>query len=226
MATISRHLPDAVGLRERKKVRTRETIVRAAMDLFAERGYEGTTIHDIAAAADIAPRTFFGYFPSKEAVVFHDFDAAFATFAARLQAREPGETAFDAMRAWLLAWIAERDAESDADDALRRRLVTVTPALAAHERANLGRLEAALAEAVAQDLAVAPDSLRPHLVAAAAVAALDALGRHSEDDAPTPVGEQAVAILDEALAFLHGGLDALRHRTAPSADAPPRRPGP
>src|SRR3712207_9530792 len=62
------------GLRERKKQRTREAIVRKAMALFRRRGYEATTIADIAAAADIAPRTFFAYFATKEAVVSHDFD--------------------------------------------------------------------------------------------------------------------------------------------------------
>jgi len=212
MTAVRRPPEPDVGLRERKKQRTRETIVRVAMDLFAERGFEGTTIHDIAAGAEIAPRTFFGYFPSKEAVVFHDFDAAFVAFSSRLNARPQGETAFDAMRAWLLDWVAEREGTVEQEDAARRCLVAATPALAAHERGNLARFEAVLARAVADDLGVPGDSLRPHLVAAAAVAALDALGTHRDEDASKPVGERAVAVLDEALTFLQGGLDALRRR--------------
>ena len=75
------------GLRERKKQRTREQIIAAAMRLFAERGYHATTIADIATAADVAPRTFFSYFSSKEAVVFHDLDRDLEALALAQRAR-------------------------------------------------------------------------------------------------------------------------------------------
>lgn len=61
-----------LGLRERKKLKTKETIQREAMRLFEERGYEETTIEAIAAAAEISPSTFFNYFPTKEDVVLFD----------------------------------------------------------------------------------------------------------------------------------------------------------
>jgi len=60
--------------RERRTARTRKAIVDAAHELFYERGYGETTIDEIADRADIAPRTFFRYFPSKEALVFADLD--------------------------------------------------------------------------------------------------------------------------------------------------------
>jgi AcrR family transcriptional regulator len=89
--------PARPGLRERKKLRTRQAIASAALRLFAERGYEETTIADIAAAADVAPRTFFGYFPSKEDVVFAEIDDRLAEVAERLR-RTSGETPMETIR--------------------------------------------------------------------------------------------------------------------------------
>ena len=59
----------ALGLRERKKQRTRATIVEVAARLCAQQGYENTTVDQIAEAAEVSPRTFSRYFPSKEAVI-------------------------------------------------------------------------------------------------------------------------------------------------------------
>jgi AcrR family transcriptional regulator len=87
-----------MGLRERKKAQTRAAIEEAAFRLFDERGYAATTVADIAAAADIAPRTFFAYFPSKEAVVFAQADQQLEALAATLGDRPEGETTFEALR--------------------------------------------------------------------------------------------------------------------------------
>ena len=61
-----------VGLRERKKQRTRELIAKTALELFSEYGYQATTVADIAASAELSERTIFGYFPTKEDILFAD----------------------------------------------------------------------------------------------------------------------------------------------------------
>ena len=86
-------VPYAAGmestLRDRKKVRTRAAIVAAATELFTTRGYEQTTVADIAAAAEIGTRTFFSYFPSKEELLFPSSDARVDAAVAAIAARSP-----------------------------------------------------------------------------------------------------------------------------------------
>jgi AcrR family transcriptional regulator len=79
------------SLRERKRVRTRQALIDAAADLFERRGYDRTTIADIAAAADISTRTFFAYFASKEDVVFPDADARVTAALTAIDNRGPDE---------------------------------------------------------------------------------------------------------------------------------------
>jgi AcrR family transcriptional regulator len=79
------------SLRRRHVLRTREAIVRASLEAFAERGFAGTTVEDIARRADVASRTFFRHFPTKEAVLFHDSEEVLAGMRARLSSRPAGE---------------------------------------------------------------------------------------------------------------------------------------
>jgi AcrR family transcriptional regulator len=203
------------GLRERKKQQTRQAIHRAAMRLFAERGFEATTIADIAAAADIAPRTFFSYFASKEEAVFPKFEMAYADFDRAMTERPEGTTALAALREWIVD--AAQHYMGDFDAArLEARLRRESPAVAACDLQHARQFERRLAEAVGEDFGEPADALRPRLVAAAAMAALQA----SSDTADVIFEEDSakaqelmanpVAFIDDALRFLEGGLAALR----------------
>lgn len=194
-------MPEALGLRERKKLKTREAIVEAAFDLFEKQGFEATTVAEIAAAAEIAPRTFFSYFPSKEDVVFADFPEMIDAMMARVHDRAPGETAIDAMRAWIASIFNDPSLDEDRHR-LRRKLVSESSALAARDRDLDGRCQTELAGALEEDLG---DELQARMVAAAAVAALSSL----EDD---KMGEDRLAVIDQALDFVRGGIERLRAR--------------
>jgi AcrR family transcriptional regulator len=210
-----------MGLRERKKEQTRRAIEDAAFRLFEERGYSATTVADIADAADIAPRTFFSYFPSKEAVVFGDFDEVFASLEVRMRERAADEDAFQALRAWLGELIERGHEEGDPErDLLRRCLVKDNDALAAHERHIMGRFERLIAEAVARDLGDAPDDLQPKLIAAASVAALMAMEpEEHEKTQKRAVDAEDLRKIDDTFAFLRGGIAALQERRAAAAAA-------
>ena len=86
-------IQNPTGLRERKKQRTRVTIVSVATKLFVEQGYEATTTAQIAEAAEVSPSTFFTYFPTKADVVFSLFDAIIESADKRVLGRRPGEQA-------------------------------------------------------------------------------------------------------------------------------------
>ena len=198
-----------MGLRERKKRRTAEAIEDAALSLFAERGFQATTIADIAEVAEIAPRTFFAYFPSKESVLFGDFDPLVQSLAEHLESRG-SQSLLDALRTWIVA-IVERDGLPDERRHRRRQVIEASDELLAYELRLTARFESVIAIAVAPELDADPRDLHPRLVAAAVAAMLVAL-RPGSNAAEIPSAADKLDRLDDALAFLRGGLSALRRR--------------
>ena len=199
------------GLRERKKRKTREAIVDAAMSLFQEKGFDATTIADIASKAEIAPRTFFAYFPSKEDVVFSDFSEALASMQERFASRAPGEDAIDALRGWIAEMVEQMD-HSDKRKECQHTLIRENADLADHDRALRGHFEEELVRALREDFSDRGDrDVRARMVAAAAVSALAALD-HDQAAMGKSEDEDPMAIVDEALAFVRGGIAALAAR--------------
>jgi AcrR family transcriptional regulator len=193
------------GLRERKKQRTRETIARVAVELFEERGYEATTVADIAEAADVSTRTIFSYFPSKEAIFFCDFPALKAELVRALEGRPEDKDTLETVRDFILS--AGSHLVDDDLHGRRERIVEADDTLRSHKRARLGEIEEVVATAIAGELDGGADDLRPQLVAASLIAAFEAFDDRPELGAVTP-GDVATKI-DPVFTFLRGGLDAL-----------------
>jgi AcrR family transcriptional regulator len=163
----------ARGLRDRKKERTRHELMAAAVRLFAERGFEATTVDDIAAAADVSPRTFFRYFPSKVDALFADIEERQARMQRALAERPEGEPFLETVRRVVLEFAGEFFADPDLF-ATRVRLMLEHPTLLAHGLERMARLEEQIAAAVAQALRAPETDIRPRLVGAVAIAAVRA----------------------------------------------------
>src|ERR1700685_2497755 len=100
-----------VSLRERKKLPARGLLRRVALELVAERGLSSVTVEDIAEAADVSPRTFFNYFPSKEAALFGGDPDRAAELREHVISEAPGEPALAA-----LGVVLAQDAEAMAGE--------------------------------------------------------------------------------------------------------------
>ncbi|TML19874.1 MAG: TetR family transcriptional regulator [Actinobacteria bacterium] len=122
-----------VSLRQRHTDRTRAAIAEAAMELFAERGFAATTVDDIAARADVAPRTFFRYFPTKESILFHDTETKLGMMREMLLARPIDEPAHLSLIA-VFGALGEEFASDPAKSQFICRLATEEPKLLTRPR--------------------------------------------------------------------------------------------
>jgi AcrR family transcriptional regulator len=136
-----------LGLRERKKARTRAAIREHALRLFGEQGYDATTVEQIAEAAEVSPSTFFRYFPTKEDVVLQD-DLDLLWLDA-LRAQPPSLSPIPAMRAALHEAFANM---SEADMATLRQTMDLAaiPAVRARMLDEFARTTQVLASAIAE----------------------------------------------------------------------------
>jgi AcrR family transcriptional regulator len=192
----------ANSLRERKKARTREAIIDAALDLFERNGYDDTTIEEIAAAADVSPRTFFRYFESKLELVMVRSDSTHDDLGPALAARPADEGLLEAIRQVMKTQL---DAQLADPLVLREfQVMLSTPSLRTMAREHFYEEEAGLARAVAGRLGLAEDNLSVHVISGIIASALWAtVNRWVAEGA---VLDQLWPMLDEAFGILAGGL--------------------
>lgn len=156
--------------RERKKLETRAALERAALRLFAEKGYEQTTVEEIAEAADVAVRTFFRYFSSKQHVLFGDVGHDRVTrLRSELAARPDGEPVLTSIRTMMEAMDLDDPAEQE-QIMVRWRLLERQPALLPTYLRLSNELRAVVAEFVAARTGLSVDRDPYPLTVAAAVA--------------------------------------------------------
>ncbi len=165
---------DEPGLREKKKRQTRRRIEDAATELFARDGFDATTIEGIARHAEVAPRTFFHYFETKEDVVLADYADRLRLLLERLSARPTGEEPWESLRQAFRAVASEDSGHRDAMSK-RLRMMAEAPTVAARSLLLQSMWEHDLAELLSSRVQDADhESPSPELLAAAALAAMRA----------------------------------------------------
>ena len=156
-------LEPACSLRERKKLETRRRLRQVALALFAERGFSNVTAEEIAEAADVSTRTFFNYFPSKEAVLLSADPGRLQAVREAITAAAPGVPAIEVLHQALTVWAREAVAEvaelggNPADWLARFKEAWADLHLRAAQAARLEATERTIAEALAERLGTDPE---------------------------------------------------------------------
>jgi AcrR family transcriptional regulator len=189
-----------LGLRERSKIKRRAAITRAAYRLFAERGYDATTVADIAEAAEVSPRTVAMYFPAKQDIAMSRVSDAVESLTAAMRERQPGESATAVLRRWLLT--TQTEPEDREQRLLAHRMFAANPQLAALRTARMTAVLRQGAAAIAADTGADPDAIGPRIAAAAA----SAIVAEILDTEPGPRRQEAVTA---AARFIDAGIAAL-----------------
>ena len=158
------------GLRERKKEQRRQRIADTARRLFAERGFEGVTVAEVAREANVSEGTVFNYFPTKEDLFYSGIESFEAALIEAVRNRPPGQAVLAAFRDYVLE---QSGGVSDRAPAIEKaaRLVDASPALRARERALVAEYTGMLAELLAAETGAGSDDIEPRVVAVALMGA-------------------------------------------------------
>ncbi|ANP51030.1 AcrR family transcriptional regulator [Streptomyces griseochromogenes] len=203
-----------MGLRERKKERTRETIAETAIRLFLDKGFDRVSITEIAEAAEVSRRTLFTYFPTKEDLVLQRFADHESEAARIVRTRPAGQPPLDALREAMLKALAQRDPNTGLNDDPEfmafLRLILSTESLAARLMRYMSRGIDALAEALRE---AGADPLVARLVACQVIVVQRELAELNH--ACLTGGESADARYPEAVRAAQQAFDLLRDGLGP-----------
>jgi AcrR family transcriptional regulator len=195
------------GLRERKKLQTREQLQHAALRLFAERGFDNVTTDDIAAAVDVSKTTFYRYFDSKEDVLVGNASEGLDAIRAALADRPADEPILTTLRHAVAAVVTGSDVPVETKLA-RGRIMRSSPALVARNLEHQAACESVIAEFVGSRLpAGSSRDLHARVVAATVIAATRAAMEHW---LATDGRDDFAVLLDESLATLDRGAAGLQ----------------
>jgi AcrR family transcriptional regulator len=211
-----------VGLRERKKRQTREAIAETARRLFSERGFERVTVAEIARAADVAEKTVFNYFPTKEDLVYWRLESFEDELLDTIRTRAPGESVISAFGRFVSeprGLIAAREPEARERLEAITRMISDSPALRAREEQIYARYTASLAHLIAAEAGAEDADIAPWVGANAMMgvhrALVDYTRRRVVAGARGPrLAREVRAQAEGALALLAEGLDDLGRRPA------------
>ncbi|MEU9121316.1 TetR family transcriptional regulator [Streptomyces sp. NPDC048506] len=193
--------PTKPGLRERKKLQTRQAIRRAAHRLFEEHGYDATPVDRIAEAAEVSPSTVFRYFPTKEDIVLTDeYDAL---LEARLRARAADEPVVESMRQVTLDTLRGIAEEDRAALVQRIRLIREVPAIRGRTAERTARYAALICTVLAERTGRPADDLELRTISGAILAALQeamlSWAQQGRTADPEPLVHQAMDVLARGL---------------------------
>jgi len=189
-----------IGLRERKKLKTRAAIQKEAMRLFLEKGFDATTIEEIAEAVEISPSTFFNYFPSKEDVVFEDdLDPLILT---AFDAQPAGTHPVRRLRMAMQTVFAHLTPEQDRMMRERMQLMAATPELRGAMLSQFASIVDQIAHLLAPRVGKKRDDFAVHNIAGAVLGVLLSATLALADNPKADM----YRVVDEALAHLEAGL--------------------
>jgi AcrR family transcriptional regulator len=229
MQSSARPLSVPLGLRERKKRRTRDAILQTALRLFTERGFDAVSVAEIADAVEVSVRTVYNYFPTKEHLVFDRMEAFEQALLAAIRDRAPGESTLEAFRRFVLTSSVRLEAKEASEVvATAARMITASPALQAHEREVLGRYTDGLAALLAEETRASAEDVGPWIAANALMgvhrALLDDARRHALAGRRGPrLALEVRRTAERALALLERGLGGYAVKREPPGTSPRKR---